>query len=614
MLATLIVLASLAAKVQSPEPVVSLKPELLTFGSLAQRLTQDDLVVRCSKSMSNEHALVALKPRKWSEIRSILERGLQIHFNLVKANTWEIVPDYSALASETTLSRAYFRAASGLISSRLRKAFGQLPKPTLELAIAAAERAQAELNAATGNGEGGDQSLTRTLTDARDLLVSIDAPTQWCVGRMQLSQSFIERLSDKPNQSFLFSLSDAANMMGYQHPNQINPQNFNLNWMLEATAYSITVWPDLERGKILGVGVPLTAAGGYHASERELGPSFQFESGTSIWKLLGADSERKHGLVRRQTIEFLKSDVAGQKVHIERWRRISVMTVLKALAEQDGREVIARCPPAMELASTFATGDSTTQSLRGLLRPLFLDESLAAFDATPFLLGIDPKKLVAALRAESERAQSISLSVSDGVIVARDELGWLRRIAQPPVFEIAQWEEGQALRGEGKPGIHLPALLKLVRGIPAERNADWQRIPIQIQSPTGLRLLELGDSMPFWAVLANLSDDRAAEVLRSVEERGATLVALSSLPQAARKAFVTYCEALPSLRHVAQHPGLEGILRDGAICISRQQLSRNPGNTIQLVFALYPDAKLYPAGGTLVAEAGGIPIARDTNP
>lgn len=82
--------------VSAQETAVEILPQLYTFEKLAQTLCSDGRQVVCTPRISSRAAFIRLKPRRWTEVMSLLSEALSIKFTRLgdqNSNRWSMDPD-----------------------------------------------------------------------------------------------------------------------------------------------------------------------------------------------------------------------------------------------------------------------------------------------------------------------------------------------------------------------------------------------------------------------------------------------------------------------------------------------------------------------------------------
>jgi len=82
------------------EPKLKLGPELMSYPEIAKRMSIGNRRVECARSLQNSMAVIHLRTRPWSEVRQLLQEGLDVQFRLKSVQDDKPEPSKSPNPSE----------------------------------------------------------------------------------------------------------------------------------------------------------------------------------------------------------------------------------------------------------------------------------------------------------------------------------------------------------------------------------------------------------------------------------------------------------------------------------------------------------------------------------
>ena len=113
----------LALCVSNGETPVRLEPGVQTLGQIVHALSAQGVSASCDTTIGNRMALVRLKPRPWSALRPLLEKGLEVQFREQPDHTWKLTADVEAAEHERRLHNTFVARYEGGVTSFVSQAW-----------------------------------------------------------------------------------------------------------------------------------------------------------------------------------------------------------------------------------------------------------------------------------------------------------------------------------------------------------------------------------------------------------------------------------------------------------------------------------------------------------
>ncbi|MBX3117479.1 MAG: hypothetical protein KF784_00320 [Fimbriimonadaceae bacterium] len=609
------VLAAIAIGLCSPQvssdPMVGVKPSIMTLEELATVLSKDGVQVVCNASLASRVALVALRERPFSEQRLRLEKGLGVKFVEYRPGNWTIAVDTKLAAADAALLSAYYRGAEARLMRQLTLVFRDLAGADFAVAQQELERAQEDYRALSGSGSASSGGVAvQEAKDRMDRFASVATVPNWIISKLLGEESSLQSLQKRTSGGSFYPSETLIRRFAFPDRSAIHPKDFSLNWILEARGLALSAWMDLDTGALRGVAMPLTKDGLNRVqSGYDLGPLFDLERGTTPWTLAGQSALQSHESVLAGTRDLLKSDIGQAKVQLPEGTRLGLLQVLQAYAEQYGQDVIAQCPASLAVEPKYARKD-TSLKLASMLAPLLRD-----LDATYFapqilqLSGLSLDEARAAMHAYQIRKLSISIREDGDLLIVDDELGFLRRTVKPPISAFCRLEDRSIDAETGVAAVSFEDLRRYCLAATPESNAAWFSVGMRDSKSDRINLQQLAESMPFFRVLCSLSTEQLTEALRAVADKRSYVIPCSTLSPQALSTFSAYLRQIPTLNYASSHPIVSQNLRGAEIRIGHGLVNQNPG-TLRFAFSLYGEAPR-PTSQPLIVADSGVPLRMD---
>ncbi len=545
------------------EDLISVGRGPLTFPEIAQKLSTGVRTVDCASGLRDRAAFLCLKERSWDDVKTLLERGLDLRIT-PKSDTpghWTLDRDPDTAKRE----RSWQIRLAAALRNELNRKIGA--SPNLIEPYAATYERQRELWQLAKRSSEGDKS-TDAVYAARqyNMAASIRSPAAWITARVfahGLSGDITDTFKhDRPYsrvelREFFDPESAHAVWAAMQSFGGLGEPDRALSQILDdhplpddLVAYVVIRFDALSfsltlRTAIFGSG-KLVESGGMRCTAGPIGGDSVFKgyhSDKSDIHFAGLGSEAVKWLdaERASTTAFLTSETARRSFTVKTSTAIHDMSsVLEAWCNgSEGEAVMELCPHRETLGACSVKKFELQPGARYTLSDILKPETIW------------------------------TVHDRNGVFLVKNQFAFVDRLRDYPMSAYLTLERNWRKNGGRESRIQelsLDDLSEYARSVTAEQAAGW-RASLR-NDYRGLAIHRVAVALPGLLLLSHLNEKQRSELSRAMTNGESYQVALNKCPSAVFHTVLGLYHSAYGDSPVLLHPGFGDLVRSSLLRVS----------------------------------------------